>query len=140
MHPLFRRRRPWLWLTAACLVMLAVAGVVFFLAEAPDGSEEAFELIQFGMPRDQADDILSRAYLSNDVNSRNPASVASSNCSDWPRLRYYYFSNHTVFLSFDENDRLRLKALSKRPRPWDETTLWKKVSGFVGLVREASGV
>jgi len=57
MRPFLGRRR-WLWLAAACLLVLSVAGVVLLFIEGPDGSEEAFQLIQRDMTLEQACEIL----------------------------------------------------------------------------------
>jgi hypothetical protein len=149
MHSLFRRRRPWLWLAAAGLLMLYVVGVVWFFTEGPDGSEEALERVELGMNRVEAFATLARTpYESKWGGSYylNLAHVSKSGPAGHPspkdpfvgmhHVTTYSFRDHDIDFQFDDTGFLVAKhRLEKKGKPrW-----WHRPLAYWNRIRAALG-
>jgi hypothetical protein len=103
----FRLRRPWLWLAAACLLALLVAGVLFFLPEAPDGSEELLQRVHVGMSTQEVEKALDEKKIRWAV-WRGEINATSGYLED--SGLHAEFRNYYVSLEFDKR---RLVATSR---------------------------
>jgi len=113
------------WLLGT-VFLLAVSVAALFVAEDADGSKAALEQVQLGMTREQALAVLSRAHPNGHHNGSRPAGF----------LRYF-FREHSVFVSFDNEDKVIAKSRQENvPRElWWEGPLarWNRIKAALGL-------
>jgi hypothetical protein len=118
-----RLRRPWLWFVAACLLVLLVAGVVFFLPEAPDGSEEVLERVHLGMREYEVESFLTTQK------------IRWAGYHIQPDGDMAMFRNHVVFFDFDEKKLLVAKSRIRNQEAWYDPLLryWRLIRSKLGM-------
>jgi hypothetical protein len=120
-----RLRRPWLWLAAACLLVLLVAGVLFFLPEAPDGSEELLQRVHVGMSTQEVEKALDEKKI------RWAVCRVESNATPEDTGLLAQFRNYHVLLEFDKRTLVATSRIRIGPTWSDE--VW----AFLRRVRAA---